>query len=238
MTHSSHRADEPVNMPTNGDTCVCKFRDAIVCILSDGQQEWAAVVHEVGGVLDEPRRSQEEGLRHPDGGEVAVVVSGQDAEGGDQCHRRCRLVGILVGAGEGGRLDEGGDRRTEGGQGHGDGAGQCQQVGAGCLIFDAQGQFAGEGAEGVVVEVPAGGAFGDVHVFGYGGDSVGEQVLESVGGDGQTDVCQLRTEGGRRRTHPPPHLVCLPVRPWWRRQATGNVRPRTRTHPAVRSSPK
>jgi hypothetical protein len=38
MTHSSHRADEPVSLPTNGDTCVCKFRDAIVCILSDGQQ--------------------------------------------------------------------------------------------------------------------------------------------------------------------------------------------------------
>ncbi|ELB87722.1 hypothetical protein Rwratislav_38371 [Rhodococcus wratislaviensis IFP 2016] len=38
MTHSSHRADEPVSLPTNGDTRVCKFRDAIVCILSDGQQ--------------------------------------------------------------------------------------------------------------------------------------------------------------------------------------------------------
>ncbi|QSE87457.1 hypothetical protein JWS13_02220 (plasmid) [Rhodococcus pseudokoreensis] len=37
MTHSSHRADEPVSLPTNGDTCVCKFRDAMVCILSDGQ---------------------------------------------------------------------------------------------------------------------------------------------------------------------------------------------------------
>ncbi|GCE44916.1 hypothetical protein Rhow_000542 [Rhodococcus wratislaviensis] len=37
MTHSSHRTDEPVSLPTNGDTFVCKFRDAIVCILSDGQ---------------------------------------------------------------------------------------------------------------------------------------------------------------------------------------------------------
>ena len=39
MTLSSHRAVEPVSLPTNGDTCVCKFRDAIVCILSDDQQQ-------------------------------------------------------------------------------------------------------------------------------------------------------------------------------------------------------
>ncbi|MHA4854710.1 hypothetical protein L1080_035060 [Rhodococcus sp. MSC1_016] len=114
------------------------------------------------------------------------MVSGQDAESGDQCHRCCRLAGVLVGDSEGGRLDEGGDRGTEGGQGHGDGAGQCEQVGAGCLFLDVQGHFMGEGAQGVVVEIPTGGAFGDVHLLRYGSDSVGEQVLELVGGDGQT----------------------------------------------------
>ncbi|WP_157951392.1 hypothetical protein [Rhodococcus opacus] len=33
-----------------------------------------------------------------------------------------------------------------------------------------------------MIEVLAGGAFGDVHPLCHGGDSVGEQVLESVGG--------------------------------------------------------
>ncbi|MHA4854875.1 hypothetical protein L1080_035990 [Rhodococcus sp. MSC1_016] len=83
-------------------------------------------------------------------------------------------AGVLVCDSEGGRLYEGGDRRTEGGQGHGDRAGQCQQVGAGCLFLYVQGHFTGEGAQCVVVEIPAGGAFGDVHLLCYGSDSVGE----------------------------------------------------------------
>ncbi|WP_156517712.1 hypothetical protein, partial [Rhodococcus sp. LB1] len=76
------RRGPPTECPEPGGVVAQCLLQVGADVLGDVWWEWAALVYEGGGVLDEPRRSHEERFRHKDGGEVAVVVSGQDAEGG------------------------------------------------------------------------------------------------------------------------------------------------------------